>query len=319
MNLILPVLIILFVLIFALLSIRIVPQAQVKIVERLGRFHRVIGPGINIILPFFDSIKGVNWRVDRTTITRNYIDMREQVMDFLPQRVITKDNVTMEIDSVIYWQVMNPVKSVYEVANLFDAIEKLTMTTLRNIIGGLDLDSTLVSREMINSKMRIVLDEATDKWGVRVNRVEIKDIIPPQDIKDAMEKQMIAERDKRARILESEGLKTSAILKAEGERESAIKCAEGKRESAIIEAEGEAKARLKIAEAEAEAIKRISDSIKGGNPTQYLIALKYLDSLQKIAQGNATKIFLPYEATGILSSISAIKEGFATSERKGEL
>jgi regulator of protease activity HflC (stomatin/prohibitin superfamily) len=239
------------------------------------------------------------------------IDMRENVYDFPKQNVITKDNVVTEINALIYFQIMDPIKAVYEIGNLPNAIEKLTQTTLRNVVGELDLDESLSSRDTINMKLRSILDDATNKWGVKVNRVELQDINPPQGIKDAMEKQMRAERDRRATILEAEGEKRSQILTAEGQRESDIQRAEGQKAAAILEAEGIAQARIRVAEAEAEAIRRISESIKdfSGDPVQYLIAQKYLETLQEMTSGKDNKtVYLPYEATGVLSSLGGIKE-----------
>lgn len=307
----------LVILIMAIRGIKIISQAEVMVIERLGKFHRLAKSGLNIIWPFFDAPKAIHVRVMKTDVTGqpfvydkivDRIDIREQVLDFPKQAVITKDNVTMDINSVIYYQITDPVKSVYEIANLPDAIEKLTKTTLRNIVGDMELDTTLTSREIINAKLRKVLDEATDKWGVKVTRVEIQDIEPPREIKDAMEKQMRAERDRRALILEAEGNKKAKILQAEGIREAAIAEAEGKKKATILEAEGLAEARLKVAEAEAEAIRKISLAISPEKSANYLIALKYIEALHRIADGKATKIFLPYEISSILSSIGGIQQ-----------
>jgi len=233
------------------------------------------------------------------------------VYDFPRQNVITKDNVAIEINALLYFQITDPVKAVYEIANLPDAIEKLTQTTLRNVIGELDLDETLASRDTINAKLRAILDEATDKWGVKVNRVELQDINPPKDIKEAMEKQMRAERDRRAAILEAEGLKRSKILEAEGFREAEINKAEGEKKAKILTAEGEAEARIKVAQAEAEAIMKITKTISAskGDPANYLIAVRYIEALKEMVSGKENKVvYLPYEATGILSSIGGIKD-----------
>jgi regulator of protease activity HflC (stomatin/prohibitin superfamily) len=243
---------------------------------------------------------------------RDRIDLREAVYDFPKQNVITRDNVGTEINALIYFQVIDPLKAVYEIENLPQAIEKLTQTTLRNVIGELDLDETLTSRDTINSKLRIILDEATNKWGVKVNRVELQDINPPRDIREAMEKQMRAERDRRARILEAEGLKRAQILEAEGAKESDINRAEGQKQAEILRAEGSAQAKVRIAQAEAEAIEKIAQSIAKDNPvaaTHYLIAQKYLETLQTMTEGDKAKtIYLPYEATGVLSSLGGIKD-----------
>lgn len=314
--------IVLFVLIVVIRGIRIVPQAQVIIIERLGKFHKVLKSGVNIIIPILDKPRATVWNrvkklpggqivVQRTTVTN--IDLRENVYDFPKQNVITRDNVVIEIDAILYYQITDPVKSVYEIANLPDAMEKLTKTTLRNVIGEMDLDETLSSRDKINNKLRQILDEATDKWGVKVNRVEIQDINPPKDIKDAMEKQMRAERDRRAAILQAEGQKQSKILESEGVKQSAINRADGEKQAKILQAEGEAQAKIAIAEAEAIAINKISEAISKTktDPGTYLIALKYMNTLETISSGKDNKIiYLPYEASGILGSIGSIKELF---------
>lgn len=322
--------IVLFVLIVIIKGIRIVPQAQVIIIERLGKFHKVLKSGVNIIIPILDKPRTTVWNrvkklpggqviVQRTTVTN--IDLRENVYDFPRQNVITRDNVVIEIDAILYYQITDPVKSVYEIANLPDAMEKLTKTTLRNVIGEMDLDETLSSRDKINQKLRQILDEATDKWGVKVNRVEIQDINPPKDIKDAMEKQMRAERDRRAAILQAEGEKQSKILESEGIKQAAINRADGEKQAKILQAEGEAEAKIKIAEAEAIAIKKIAEAIAHTktDPGTYLIALKYMNTLEKISEGKDNKlIYLPYEATGILGSIGSIKEIFTNAPDKKE-
>ncbi len=315
-------------LIIIISGLRQVKQAEVYIIERLGKYKKTLESGLNFIMPFFDKPRNILWRYaitdshGRTSyITRETykIDMRETVLDFPRQNVITKDNVGIEIDALLYFQITDPVKAVYEITNLPDAIERLTQTTLRNVIGELELDESLTSRDAINTKLRIILDEATDKWGVKVNRVELKDITPPTDVREAMEKQMKAERDRRAQILEAEGEKQAAILKAEGEQESRIKKAEGEKQAAILRAEGSAKSRRMIAEAEAEAIQKILltsaeegiDMDKYATTIRYLVALKYMDSLKDISHGKETKtVFMPYEATGVLSSLGSLKEMF---------
>ncbi|MBD3168347.1 MAG: SPFH/Band 7/PHB domain protein [candidate division Zixibacteria bacterium] len=289
-------------------GLMIVQQAEVVVIERMGKFHSVLQSGVNIIWPFIDRPRPVVWRYVRVEPdgekviiekTVNRIDLRETVYDFPSQSVITRDNVTIDIDALLYFQVTDPKKVVYEIANLPNAIEKLTQTTLRNVVGELDLDDTLTSRDVINSKLKIILDEATDKWGVKINRVELQDITPPEDVRTAMEKQMRAERDKRA-----------AILQAEGERQAQITRAEGIKKSQILQAEGEAQARINVAEAEAEAIRVVIESVKEkGDPVNYLVAVRYLDTLKNMVDGqNEKTIFLPYEATGILSSLGGIKE-----------
>lgn len=309
----------LFVIIFTIAGIRIVQQSETMIVERLGKYHRTLPVGFNIIIPIFDRARQITWRYTREDFdgrkvvvfkTKDKIDLRETVYDFPRQSVITKDNVGTEINALLYFQIMDPIKATYEIQNLPDAIEKLTQTTLRNVIGEMDLDDTLSSRDTINTKLRTILDEATNKWGVKVNRVELQDINPPQDIRDAMEKQMRAERDRRAKILEAEGLKRAQILEAEGYKESQINRAEGEKKSAILTAEGVAEARVKVAKAEAEAINKIKDAVeKAGDPIQYMVAIKYIETLQTMTQGEDTKtVYMPYEATGVLSSIGGIKE-----------
>ena len=301
-------------------GIRIVKQSEAMIVERLGKYHGTLESGINVIIPVIDRPRQINWRYTETGFNgeiisifklQDRIDLRENVYDFPKQNVITRDNVVTEINALIYFQIVEPLKSVYEIGNLPNAIEKLTQTTLRNVVGEMDLDQCLSSRYTINAKLRAILDDATNKWGVKVNRVELHDINPPLAIRDAMEKQMRAERTRRATILEAEGEKGSQILTAEGQRESDIQRAEGQKQSAILEAEGQAQARIMVAQAEAEAIKLVSEAVKGysGDPVQYLIAQKYLETLNQMTSGNDTKtVFLPYEASGILSSLGGIKE-----------
>lgn len=310
----------LFVLIFAITGFKIVQQAEVVVIERLGRYSRTLNSGINIIWPIIDKPRDITWRYvvegmeDQKHIrftSKSRIDMRETVYDFPRQNVITKDNVNVQINALLYFQIMDPVKAVYEIENLPDAIEKLTQTTLRNVIGELELDESLSSRDTINSKLRTILDDATNKWGVKVNRVELQDINPPEDIKEAMEKQMRAERDRRAAVLDAEGRKRAKILEAEGIRESEIKKAEGAKQSDILKAEGQAQARIKTAEAEAEAIKLVTNAIdsKNGNPINYLIATKYIETLEEMVSGKDNKtIYLPYEASGVLSSLGGIKD-----------
>lgn len=310
----------LLVIIFAAMGLKVVKQAETMVIERLGKYNRTLSSGINIIWPVFDKVRQIDWKFVHETLAKqtvvrkekiSRIDLRETVYDFPRQNVITKDNVVIEINALLYFQITDPVKAVYEIANLPDAIEKLTQTTLRNVIGEMDLDQTLSSRDTINSKLRAILDEATDKWGVKVNRVELQDINPPKDIKEAMEKQMRAERDRRAAILGAEGLKKSKILEAEGFRESEINKAEGEKRAKILIAEGAAEARIKVAQAEAEAITKITKSISSskGDPANYLIAVRYIEALKEMVSGKENKVvYLPYEATGILSSIGGIKD-----------
>jgi len=303
---------VLFVLVVAALGLKIINQASVMVIERLGRFQRILEPGLNLIIPVVDKPRHILWRTRMTNLKgqdvvlekhSRVVDLREQVFDFPKQSVITADNVVIEINGLLYYQITDPKRAVYEVANLPNAIEKLAQTTLRNIIGELSLDDTLTSRDEINGQMRIVLDEATDKWGVKVNRVEIQDIEPPETVREAMEKQMRAERTRRAVILESEGVKQSKILRAEGERGALIAEAEGNRKARILNAEGEA-----------QAIAVVSDALskEAMNPADYLIAVKYLATLGEIgaAEGGDKTVFLPYEASGVLGSLGAMREMF---------
>jgi regulator of protease activity HflC (stomatin/prohibitin superfamily) len=263
-------------------SIRIVPQATAGVVERLGRYHKTLMPGLNILVPFIDRL-------------RPLIDMREQVVSFPPQPVITEDNLVVSIDTVVYFQVTDARAATYEIANYLGAVEQLTTTTLRNVVGSLNLEEALTSRDNINGQLRVVLDEATGKWGVRVGRVELKAIDPPASIQDSMEKQMRAERDRRALILTAEGTKQSAILTAEGARQAAI-----------LEAEGDAKAQVLRAQGEAEAIQTVFNAIHAGNPSSDLLAYQYLQTLPKLAEGDSNKMWIiPSELTEALKGISA--------------
>ena len=308
-----------FAIIFVMKGVIIVKQAEVVIVERLGKFDRVLESGFNFIIPIIETSRGILWKTTQKTLDgKTYsivreidrIDLRETVYDFPRQNVITKDNVSISINALLYFQIVDPKSATYEIQNLPDAIEKLTQTTLRNLVGQIDLDETLVSRDKINQELRTILDEATNKWGVKISRVELQDIIPPVDIQTAMEKQMKAERDRRAAILEAEGLKKSAILKAEGEKESAINIAEGQKQAAILKAEGVAQARIVEADGEKQAIEKIIKALEDkGQPDKYLIAMKYLETLKTMTDGKDNKVvYMPYEATGILSSIDGIKE-----------
>jgi regulator of protease activity HflC (stomatin/prohibitin superfamily) len=303
------------VLITAVKSFRVVGQASVMIVERMGRFHKATSGGLNLLLPFIDRPKAVTWSGIRPgTIS---LDLREQLLEFPPQPVITRDNVTVGVDSVLYYQITDPIKAVYEVTNLTGSIIQLTITAMRSIIGELDLDHTFTSRDVINSKLRVALDEATERWGVKVTRVEIRNIQPPEDIRVTMEKQMTAERNRRALILQADGEKQAAIARAEGEKQSAIAKAEGEKEAAVLRADGQAQARLRSAAAEASAIKQIAEAIVQGqgNPAQYLLMQRYIESLTQMASGNNSKvIFMPVETSAMLSSIGAIKEVFGVGE-----
>ena len=290
----------------------IVPQSETKIIERLGEYKYTMKPGLNWIFPFIDSAKNIVVLNHGRYGYSSTIDLREQVYDFPSQNVITKDNIQMEINALLYFQIVDPYKVAYEINNLPNAIEKLTQTTLRNIIGELELDETLTSRDTINNKLRLVLDDATDKWGVKVNRVELQDITPPETVLNAMEKQMQAERNKRAQILTSEGEKAAEILASEGEKTAMINRAEAAKQQAILHAEGEAQARIRKAEAESKAIELISEAVgKTTNPANYLLAQKYIQMMQELAQGDKTKtVYLPYEATNLLGSIGGIKDLF---------
>ena len=308
------------ILVFA--GVKVVPQSETRVIERLGRFHSVLSPGLNLIWPFIDKPKTICTRRVETALngrtivrmtTTCSIDLREQVYDFPSQQVITKDNVTTEINALLYFQIVDPKKSVYEIDNLPNAIEKLTQTSLRNVIGELELDETLTSRDTINSRLQSILDDATNKWGVKVNRVELQDITPPESVREAMEKQMQAERNRRAEILNAEGEKKSLILRSEGERESQINKAEAVKQAEILRAEGVSRAKVLQAQAEAEAITRVAEAIKATqtDPASYMLAVKYIETLKDMVSGRDNKtIYIPYEASGILSSIGSIKEIF---------
>lgn len=283
------------ILIIAAMSIKIVKQSEVYVIERLGKFYKVADAGLTIIIPFFDHVRSV-------------VSLKQQTMDVPPQGVITKDNVTITIDTVVFYQITDPAKAVYEIQSLKKGIEYLAITTIRDIIGKMDLDETFSSRDGINNQLRIVLDEATDRWGCKIDRVEIKDINPPADIRDAMEKEMNAERNKRAIILESEAQRHSAITIAEGKKQAAILEAEADKEAKIRRAAGEAQAIKEVAEAKAKEIQMIYDAMKQADPTDTLVQLKSLEALQEVAKGEANKIFIPFDATTALSSLGTVKE-----------
>lgn len=283
------------ILIIACKTIKIVKQSEVYIIERLGKFHKIADAGLTIIVPFFDHVRSV-------------VSLKQQTMDIPPQGVITKDNVTITIDTVVFYKITDPAKAVYEIQSLKKGIEYLAITTIRDIVGKMDLDSTFSSRDLINNQLRVLLNEATSKWGCKVNRVEVKDITPPADIRDAMEKQMNAERNKRAAILQAEGEKQAAITLAEGQKQAAILQAEADKEAQIRRAAGEAEAIREVAVAKAQEIQMIYESIKKSNPDDKLIQLKSLEALQEIAKGDANKVFIPFEATNALSSLGALKE-----------
>lgn len=302
MEIILPILtsFFAFIVIITLITytVRIIPQSNAYVVERLGAYHRTLERGLHFVVPIIDRVAG-------------HVSLKEQVYDFAPQPVITKDNVTMMIDTVVYFQILDPKLYVYGVVRPIQAIENLSATTLRNIIGDLELDETLTSREIINTKMRVILDEATDPWGIKVNRVEVKNILPPKDIQEAMEKQMRAERERRSVILTAEGEKRSAILKAEGEKESVILRAIAKKESMITEAEGQAQALERVYKAQAYGIEIINKA----KPEQAYLTLKGLESLEKVANGNATKIIIPSEIQNLAGLIASVK-GLSEDDKK---
>src|SRR2546427_6076366 len=298
-------------LVIAVKTIRIVPQATVMLVERLGRFDKVASSGLNLLVPFLDRPRAVYWTNTRPGLTS--IDLREQYIDLPPQRVITRDNVTIHVDSVVYWQITDPVKAVYEMNDLVGGIVQLTITGMRAVMGDMDLDHTLSQRDQINSKLRLILDEATDKWGVKVTRVDVKNINPPEDVRVTMEKQMTAERNRRALVLQAEGERQAAITRAEGEKQAAVTRSEGEKQSNILQAEGLAQARLRQAEAESQAITQVAEAMKEhGNPAQYLITTRYIESLRDMTKSNNAKvIFMPVETSTMLSAVGTIKEMFS--------
>jgi regulator of protease activity HflC (stomatin/prohibitin superfamily) len=291
-----------FVLLVGFKSIRLVPQARVVIVQRLGRYRKTAGSGPVFVLPFIDQILPT-------------IDLREQVVPFPPQAVITSDNVGIQVATVVYYQIFDAKSASYQVVNLVAAMEQFTITTLRNVIGGLTLDRTLTSREDINAKMRVVLDEVTEGWGVRVTRVELKDIIPPHDVQQAMEKQMQAEREKRAAVLRAEGMKQAAVLQAEGEKQAAILTAEGKRQSLILQAEGDGQALVTVQRAQAEAIQVVFEALTTSQPTPEILKYLYIQALPKMAEGTANKLFVvPSE----LQSIASLGATFSAAGQNGQ-
>lgn len=314
-----------FLILIALNSVYLVRQAEALIIERLGRYEKTLKPGLHMIVPFLERPRNTVWtfvqEIESTGSTSRYyrhtkivdrVDLREAVYDFPKQHVITRDNVNIEINALLYYQISDPKAAIYEVNNLPLAIEKLTQTTLRNVIGSMDLDETLVSRDQVNERLRIILDEATDKWGVKVNRVELQEVNPPRDICQAMEKQMRAERDRRAIILESEGKKRAAILEAEGVCESEILRARGEAQAKLTRAESEAAARLKMNEAEAKTIEMIQQSVgKSGDPLPYLVAMQYIKALPEMTKGTEGKtVVVPYEMGSLTGSLSVIKQLF---------
>ena len=297
------IILLIIILILAAMSIKIVKQSEVYIIERLGKFYKVADAGLTIIVPFLDHVRSV-------------VSLKQQTMDIPPQDVITKDNVTITIDTVVFYQITDPAKAVYEIQSLKKGIEYLAITTIRDIIGKMTLDETFSSRDGINTQLRVVLDEATDRWGCKIDRVEIKDITPPPDVKDAMEKEMNAERNKRAMILESEAQRQSAITIAEGKKQAAILEAEADKEAQIRRAAGEAQAIREVAESKAKEIQMVYESIKKANPDDKLVQLKSLEALEKVANGEANKIFIPFEATNALSSLGAMAEAVKDNKKE---
>ncbi len=313
------VLIVLAAIVVVLLSasIKIIGQAEVMVVERLGRFHRIARSGLNILIPFVERPRTIEVRyfdadpdgarkVVQSVASR--IELREQVLNFPSQPVITKDNVTIDIDAVLYYRVADPQKATYSVANLPFALETLTRTTLRNIVGEMELDSTLSSRDVINQRMREVVEEASIGWGVDVTRVELQSIVPPRDIQQSMELQMRAERERRASVTNAEASKRSAVLESEGQREAQVRKAEGEREAAILRAQGQAEARMALADAEAAAIQRINSVLPDGDAAMYMLGLKYLEALPLLTQGKGSTIFLPAEASGVMGALGGLRE-----------
>ena len=313
-------LIALIAVLYVLRGFKIIPQSETRVVERLGRYDRTLPSGINFIFPIIDRAREVCQRDEivygdgsKSAVIRSTsrIDLREQVYDFPKQSVITKDNVTTTINALLYFQIVDPVKSVYEIDNLPNAIEKLTQTTLRNVIGELELDETLTSRDTINSKLRVVLDDATNKWGVKVNRVELQDITPPESVRRAMEQQMQAERERRAKVLEARGQKEAMILQSEGEKESQINQAEAEKQTQILKAQGEADAKVLQATAEAEAIRKVAEAIAESktDPATYMLMMKYVETLKEIGAGEQSKtVFLPFEASNLVGALGSLTE-----------
>jgi regulator of protease activity HflC (stomatin/prohibitin superfamily) len=286
-------------------TIKVVKQSEVYIIERLGKFHKVADAGLTIIVPFIDHVRSI-------------VSLKQQTMDIPPQGVITHDNVTITIDTVVFYKITDPAKAVYEIQSLKKGIEYLAITTIRDVVGKMDLDETFSSRDNINDQLRVILDEATDQWGCKVDRVEIKDITPPADIRDAMEKQMNAERNKRAQILQAEGERQSAITLAQGKKEAAILAAEADKEAAIRRAAGEAEAIKQVAEAKAQEIEMVYEAMMKSNPNDKIVQLKSLETLKEVANGDANKVFIPFEATSALSSLGAIKEVLKDTKKKSD-
>ena len=289
------IIIAIILIVFVAMSVKIVRQSEVYIIERLGKFHKIADAGLTIIIPFIDHVRSI-------------VSLKQQTLDVAPQEVITKDNVTITINTVVFYRIMDPAKAVYEIQSLKKGIEYLSVTSIRDLVGKMDLDSTFSSRDTINDKLRSMLDEATNIWGCSIDRVEVQDITPPPDIRDAMEKQMNAERNKRAAILQAEGERQAAVSKAQGEKEAAILQADADRESKIRRAVGEAEAIRKVAEAKADEVKLVYGAMMKANPNETLVQLKSLEALKDVANGEANKVFIPFEATQALSSVGAISD-----------
>ena len=289
------IIIAIILIVFVAMSVKIVRQSEVYIIERLGKFHKIADAGLTIIIPFIDHVRSI-------------VSLKQQTLDVAPQEVITKDNVTITINTVVFYRIMDPAKAVYEIQSLKKGIEYLSVTSIRDLVGKMDLDSTFSSRDTINDKLRSMLDEATNIWGCSIDRVEVQDITPPPDIRDAMEKQMNAERNKRAAILQAEGERQAAVLKAQGEKEAAILQADADRESKIRRAVGEAEAIRKVAEAKADEVKLVYGAMMKANPNETLVQLKSLEALKDVANGEANKVFIPFEATQALSSVGTISD-----------
>jgi regulator of protease activity HflC (stomatin/prohibitin superfamily) len=307
-------------------AFKVIGQAEVMVIERLGRFNRIARSGLNILVPFIERPRSIDVRyyesdvsgIKRITAASTVrIDLREQVLNFPSQPVITKDNVTIDIDAVLYYRVADPQKATYAVQNLPFALETLTRTTLRNIVGEMELDSTLASRDQINKRMREIIEEASIGWGVDVTRVELQAIEPPRDIQQSMELQMRAERERRAAVTNAEASKRAAILEAEGVQQSQVSRAQGEMEAAVLRAKGQAEARLALATAEAEAIRKIAGALPPADAAMYLLGVKYLEALPLLTQGKGTTVFLPVEASGVMAAIGGIKELLARSADKG--
>ena len=321
-SIVLVIAVVLALIAIVVAGVKVVPQSETRVIERLGRFHSVLPAGLNFIIPFIDRPKVIFTRYITQGLagsnvirmrTTDVIDLREQVYDFPSQQVITRDNVTTEINALLYFQIVDPKKAVYEIDNLPNAIEKLTQTSLRNVIGELELDETLTSRDTINTRLQTILDDATNKWGVKVNRVELQDITPPESVRVAMEKQMQAERNRRAEILNAEGEKQSLILRSEGKKASRINEAEAQKQAEILRAEGEARSIVLNAQAEADAILKVAQAVAttNTNPASYMLAVKYIETLKEMTSGKDNKtVYIPYEASSVLSSLGSIQSLF---------